>query len=105
MEFDGMRTARPLTGILVATLVALIVLGVRQTTAQIDPRLPAGPNRELVARKCSTCHDLSNLYSTAGRTRDGWNGKISDMVVLYGLELSPQEYVLILDYLATYLPP
>ena len=46
---------------------------------------------------------IGNLVGTVGRTRDGWNEKIDDMV-LYGLKVTPQERALILDYLATYLP-
>jgi hypothetical protein len=101
-----MRTARLLTAMFGTVLVILVFLispGARPTAAQIDPRLPEGPNRDLVARKCSTCHDLSNLYSTIGRSRDGWNDKIDDMVA-YGLSVTADERGLILDYLATYLP-
>jgi hypothetical protein len=100
-----MRTAYRLTALFGAILAVLVFLGASPTAAQIDPRLPAGPNRDLVARKCSTCHDLSNLYSTAGRSRDGWSEKINDMVMLYGLSVTAEERALILDYLATYLPP
>src|SRR5215468_8337318 len=84
---------------------ALILLGARHAAAQVDDRLPAGPNRELVARTCSSCHDLSNLTATSGRTRAGWAEKINDMVTLYGANISAADRALILDYLATYLPP
>jgi hypothetical protein len=67
--------------------------------------MPEGPNRELVVRKCSSCHDLSNLYSTAGRTRAGWDSKIEDMISLYGMRIIAEERALVLDYLATNLPP
>jgi hypothetical protein len=95
-----MKTARLLIAVAGVTLV---FLSVRTTTAQIDPRLPQGPNRDLVARKCSNCHDLSNLFGTAGRTREGWSIKLDDMV-FNGLQITPEERALILDYLATYLP-
>jgi hypothetical protein len=81
----------------------LVVLSVRATIAQIDSRMPVGPNRELVARRCSTCHDLSNLFGTAGRSREGWNSKIDEMQS-YGMNIPAEERALILDYLATYLP-
>jgi hypothetical protein len=81
--------------------VILVVLGGRTATAQqIDPRLPEGPNRELVVRKCGSCHDLSNLYSTVGRSRERWGQTIDDMV-LFGMDITPQDRALILDYLAT----
>jgi hypothetical protein len=96
-----MRTARLLIGVVGA---AIVVLSVRTVVAQIDPRLPQGPNRELVARLCSGCHDLSNLYATSGRSRAGWDIKIDDML-LYGLKITPEQRALVLEYLATSLPP
>jgi hypothetical protein len=99
-RFDVKRTARPLIAVVGATLV---VLSVRPTTAQIDPRMPEGPNRALVARLCTGCHDLGNLLSTAGRSREGWDSKIDEMQS-YGMKVTPEERALILDYLATYLP-
>jgi hypothetical protein len=91
-----MRTARLLNGVVVTTLVAL---GLR-ATAQVA--LPDGPNRELVSRTCSTCHDLGMLIGTA-RSREGWNGTIDDMTS-YGMNITPAERALVLEYLATYLP-
>ena len=82
--------------------VVVAVLGVGTTAAQDNSRLPEGPNRELVVRTCGGCHDLSNLYSTTGRTRERWNMTIDDMTLL-GMRITPQERALILDYLATYL--
>ena len=95
-----MRTARLLIGVAGA---AVVVLGLRTTAAQIDPRMPDGPNRELVVRKCTTCHDLGNIVGTGGRSREGWNGKIEEMET-YGMRVTAEERAFILDYLATYLP-
>ena len=95
-----MKTARLLIGVVGAVLV---VLSVHTTTAQIDSRMPEGPNRDLVARRCTTCHDLGHLVSTGGRSREGWNGKLDEMQT-YGMRVTAEERALILDYLATYLP-
>ena len=88
----------------VVALGASLVFLNLQASAQIDPRMPDAPNRPLVVQKCSSCHDLSNLYSTAGRSRESWNSKIDDMI-LYGMTITPEERGLVLDYLAAYLPP
>jgi len=92
-----MRTARMLIAVVGPTLVAL---GLR-ATAQVT--LPEGPNRELVSRMCSTCHDLG-MVTGAARSREGWNGTIDDMIS-YGMNITPAERRLVLEYLATYLPP
>ena len=36
--------------------------------------LPAGPNKDVVARTCGSCHDLDMVFDAAGQTREGWNG-------------------------------
>jgi len=84
-----------------APVVAM--LSMATAAAQDDARLPQGPNRELVVRICGSCHDLSNLFSTVGRTRERWNLTIDDMIG-FGMRITQQERALILDYLATYLP-
>jgi len=71
---------------------------------QDDPRMPAGPNRELAIKTCIGCHPLNFLYSTVGRTRDGWNRVLDDMTN-YGMNVTAQERALILEYLATSLGP
>jgi hypothetical protein len=86
---------------LIGGILAFLIMPV---SAQIDPRMPDGPNRELVVRKCTSCHDVSNFIGTAGRSRTGWDGKIDDMI-LYGMKITLEERALVLDYLATYLPP
>ena len=62
-----------------------------------------GPNRDLVSRTCSACHDLA-MAVAARRTREGWNATIDEMVT-YGMNVTPDERRLMLDYLTTYLPP
>jgi hypothetical protein len=94
-----MKAARLLTG------VVAVVSSIQMAAAQeIDPRMPEGPNREFVSKVCSECHALSNLYSTVGRTREGWTRVIEDMT-RYGLKVTPEERTRILDYLATAMGP
>ena len=92
------RTSRLFIGLAGITIVAISV----RATAEVA--LPDGPNRALVLRKCSSCHDVGLVVGTGGRTRDGWNGTIEDMMS-YGMDISPAERGLVLEYLATSLPP
>jgi hypothetical protein len=66
--------------------------------------LPAGPNRDVVARTCGACHDLEMVYGAAGQTREGWNDTIEEMTG-YGLRVSPAERAQILEYLTSFLGP
>jgi hypothetical protein len=66
--------------------------------------LPAGPNKEVVAHACGSCHDLDMVFDAAGQTREGWNGTIEEMTG-YGLQVSAAERAQILDYLTSFLGP
>jgi len=66
--------------------------------------LPAGPNKEVVARACSSCHDLDMVFDAVGQTREGWNGTIEEMTG-YGLNVSAAERAQILEYLTSFLGP
>ena len=91
-----MKTARLLIGVIAC------ILSTQLAAAQTmdDPRMPQGPNRELVIKTCIGCHALSNLYSTVGRSREGWNRVLDDMTN-YGMNVTTQERAQILEYLAT----
>jgi hypothetical protein len=90
-----MRCAQLLFGVLGAGVAAFAVDAAE---------LPEGANRALVATQCTSCHDLQPLFDAAGISRDDWNGAIEEMTG-YGLKVTPEERVLILEYLATYLGP
>jgi hypothetical protein len=90
-----MKAARVLVGVIA------VVLSVGTAAAQQDDaRMPEGPNRELTIKTCIGCHALSNLYSTVGRTREGWSRVLDDMKN-YGMNVTAQERAQILDYLST----
>jgi hypothetical protein len=93
MEFCRMRRVS-------AFLWAVVALS---TQAWAD-ELPEGPNRALVASRCTECHDLQMVFDASGISRDDWNGAIEEMTS-YGLKVTPEERNQILDYLATYLGP
>lgn len=90
-----MNTAR-----LIAGMISASVLSVGAGAVE----LPAGPNKDIVARACSSCHDLDMVFDAAGQTREGWSGTIEEMAG-YGLKVSAAERAQILEYLVSFLGP
>ena len=90
-----MNKARLACGIIGASLLSLGADAVE---------LPAGPNKDVVARACGSCHDLDMVVEAAGQTREGWDGTIEEMAG-YGLKVSSSERTQILDYLTSFLGP
>ncbi len=95
-----MMNVRRLGGVALSGVLAW-ALGIASVNAA---ELPDGPNRDLVARECTACHDLEMLFAAAGASREDWSGAIDEMSE-YGLKVSPEQRAQILDYLATYLGP
>jgi hypothetical protein len=95
LEIHEMNKARLLFG-MIGVLLASASAGAVE--------LPAGPNKDVVSRACSSCHDLDMVFDAAGQTREGWNGTIEEMAG-YGLKVSPDERAQILEYLVTFLGP
>lgn len=96
-ELWQMRTGRLLIGVVGVIFVAFGGHLNAQAT------LPDGPNRDLVARACGSCHDLEMVVIN-GRSQENWSGTIDEMSG-YGLRLAPAERAIVLEYLTTYLPP
>jgi hypothetical protein len=92
-----MRVVRPFIGLIG---VGLLIIGAR-ASAQVA--MPEGPNRALVSRACSGCHDLGTAISIGGQSREDWNRTIDDMIP-YGMDVTQEERRQILDYLATAFP-
>ncbi|WP_135257700.1 c-type cytochrome [Thermus caldilimi] len=63
--------------------------------------LPEGPGKDLVLAKCQTCHDIG-FVARESLSRERWDAILSEMV-MRGLQVTPEERAVILDYLATYL--
>jgi len=95
--FMAMRAVCVFVGVLAGVLVAFTIRGTAQAV------LPDGANRDLVERKCGSCHDIE-MVAINGRDEERWNATIDEMTG-YGLQLAPAERALVLKYLATYLPP
>jgi hypothetical protein len=98
-----MNGAQLLFGVVVLGAIgaSFVAIGVR--AAQMT-ELPAGPNRELVVRTCATCHDLQMVFDTGGLARSDWEGVVDEMTT-YGMNVTLGDRTLIVEYLATYLPP
>jgi hypothetical protein len=82
-----------------AALVVAFAAGAAELT-----ELPEGPNRELVAKVCQSCHDLQMVFDAAGFGRRDWNSALEEMTA-NGMNISADDRDKILDYLATFLGP
>lgn len=98
-----MSGARLRFGVVVLGAIGASLTAVGVRAAQLT-ELPAGPNRELVASACQSCHDLQMVFDTGGLARENWEGVLDEMTT-YGMNVSPGDRALIVEYLATYLPP
>ena len=94
-----MKRARLLIGVIGGVVVMLGAAAAQQAD------LPAGPNREVVFRKCQGCHDLSVVVQATGLSRADWSATIDEMVTSNGMSVTPEERAIILDYLSSYLGP
>lgn len=83
-------------GILLAAFVA--------TATAAAAELPPGPNRDLVNRECQACHDIDMVVDAAGASRSDWSATLEAMTG-YGLSVTPEDRIKILDYLSTALGP
>jgi hypothetical protein len=66
--------------------------------------LPPGPDRDLVAKVCQSCHDLQMVFDAAGISRGEWDMSLDEMTA-NGMNISADDRPKILDYLSTYLGP
>jgi len=93
-----MRLLISLTVAIGGTLLALVAVAADIT------ELPAGPNRDLVSKVCTACHDLQLVFDGAGFSREDWNRALDEMVA-NGMSISADDRDKILGYLSTYLGP
>ena|ERR1700722_5238733 len=100
--FQRITAVRSGAGLIFGVLGAgFVALG----TATAQPaELPAGSDRDLVARECGACHDLEMVVAAAGATRQAWDDTIDEMI-RYGARIDLEDRPKILDYLASFLGP
>ena len=87
-------------GLSFAIVVGSFVAGLAAAQAA---ELPPGPNRDLVAKTCTACHDI-DMVVASNETREVWN-TLLDSMTSYGLKVSPEDRAKILEYLVTALGP
>lgn len=72
-------------------------------TSAIAQELPAGPGRDVVVKRCLTCHE-SDLIAQQKLSRVGW-GRSVDKMVRWGAVVESDEREPMLDYLAAHFAP
>lgn len=89
-----------------AVLVLGVLLGMLAACAKplgpVGP-LPAGRHVNIVAARCIICHGLE-LVAQQRQDRAGWEVIVNRMDT-YGVPISPEDKVVILDYLTKQLGP
>jgi competence protein ComEA len=89
-------------GVLSLVLSAAVMLTAHQGTPQIVPSgegLPDGPGKDVTVQACGTCHEARRAASVR-LTREGWAAVI-DSMTKRGARVSPEQFPVVLDYLAT----
>lgn len=81
-------------------LVAAIAVAALLPAIAAAQELPPGPGRELVTKRCLTCHD-ADLISQQRLSRTGW-GRSLDKMMRWGAVVEPAERDPMLDYLAAH---
>jgi sulfite dehydrogenase (cytochrome) subunit B len=79
---------------LVATLFAATALAAENVA------LKAGVGRDVVERRCGTCHSLDYPRINAPfLDRQGWETEVNKMISAYGAPITPADAKVIVDYL------
>ncbi len=66
-----------------------------------EDAFPSGPGKEIVLKKCQSCHDL-DLIAVQKGSRDKWAAILEEMVN-NGLVIGEREMGVVLEYLSTHL--
>src|SRR5262245_28557855 len=86
------------------TLVSLTAVAAAALMAPAQAQnLPDGKNKALVEKTCEACHELS-LLTDRGRSKEDWGAVVQSMIAM-GAEIKADDVSLIVDYLATAIPP
>jgi competence protein ComEA len=83
--------------------VSLAICFLLAGMVRADDVLPNGPGKELVEKRCGSCHS-PQIVAGEDETRDQWNDTLNQMMGM-GAPLTEDEFNQILDYLANSFPP
>lgn len=88
---------------LAAALASLLCAAPALAQTQTAAKLPPGPGLELVNSFCVSCHPVSMITTQRKKAVD-WASTVQKMADRGGVEASPEELNVIIDYLAKALP-
>jgi cytochrome c len=84
----------------------IVLFGLAQagSAQQAKPtELPNGPGKDVVMRTCNACH-AATIVLEHGQTREQWDETITKMIGM-GAQGSDEDFNMIAEYLAKYVPP
>jgi cytochrome c2 len=68
-------------------------------TEFLESRNPS-EGETVIQGKCTTCHDMTNIYSQPAGT--DWENVLETMMTVHGAELTEAEQAAVLDYLESH---
>jgi mono/diheme cytochrome c family protein len=80
------------------SLLPLAVAVLFATAVPASAQFPDGPGKEILEKKCSTCHAPEQV-TTFGRSAEEWHEVVVNMIDL-GAELNEEEAKVLVEYLA-----
>ena len=83
--------------------MTMLVLGLMLVAGVAAQELPAGPGRDVVTKRCVTCHE-ADLIVQQRLSRAAW-GRSVDKMVRWGAMVEGDERDPMLDYLAAHFAP
>jgi mono/diheme cytochrome c family protein len=80
------------------SLLPLAVAVLFATAGSASAQFPDGPGKEILEKKCSTCHAPEQV-TTFGRSAEEWHEVVVNMIDL-GAEVNEEEAKVLVEYLA-----
>ncbi len=65
-----------------------------------DRGFPQGPGAETVGENCVTCHSAGMILNQPALSKATWESEVHKMTSVYKAPVSPEDALIIVDYLA-----